>query len=1154
MKQMYLFLICFFLLILGLKAHEPDTLTARKQLEMALVQVDSSNYDKATNIGLEIVQNLKDPANETPDYLVKNTNTLFLFCDTYLLLGDCFNEKSDYEKAISYFQETLNVLGLLDQKKENEAINEFQFTKRVAQTYNYLGNWYLNFGQYQEALDYHQNALNIRQQIWGNFNEKVADSYNNIGNCLYSYGDYQQALFAHDNALNIRLQIFGKNHLDVATSYNNIGLCWMKLNNSNNALPYLEKALKIRQTQLGFQHPKTAQSLKNLGIYHFNNNNIEEAIDNYEKVLEIEKKFYGEQHARIGNTYNSIGNCYIAKKDVQKAMIYYDKAIAIQVSILGDEHPEVATTYSNIAHAFMEKKDYGQAQRFYIKAKNIREVVYQGQNHNDLALSYDDLGRCEALRENFDEAREWHGKALNILPDNHPFTGRVYSNLGNCYFYQKDYEKALSAYHQGNSIFEQSATNPLLVTSNTSNIGICYLKRQQYEAAINSFQNAIERHQLIFGKQHPGLAKDYRNLAEVYFQLGDFKTAQFYISTGIELLKKDNPVTHPSSTVILPNQSYWIDFLHLLSIEAKTAFALAKNGTDEDRISQLEQSDQSYDLALRMIDTLRLSYQVETSKQQLTQHTYHIFEGAIRTCLALWQLKKTDAPIHYLEKAFSIAEKSKSLILLEAFQKTQAQNHAGIPKELLEKEYQLRVDLGYFEKKRNEAAKNGSDSILMVMENHIFDLQEQYKRLIRQFEKDFEDYYRFKYDLETISLMEVQQKVLMDDQAMLNYFVGDSSIFIFLITKTDLQGFEIKRDFPIDAWTKKIRDGIYQFYFAGKDKIDQLNQDYLYYAHQLYQKLVEPVLSTTDLPERLVIIPDSELGYLPFDALIRKMPEQNHRFKSHQYLLKDFAISYSFSATLLAATIAKPSSKAKKEVLAFAPTFENNSRGLAHLEYTPTEAETILGLLDGHLFADTSATLNKFLEMASDYFILHLATHGKTDTKKKVSWLAFTEIPDSLDNELLYVNDLYSMRLNAAMVVLSACETGLGKFQRGEGAMSLARAFSYAGANSVLTTLWSINDKETAHLMELFYGYIKAGEPKDKALWMAKRDFIEAHDSHKDVHPYYWAAYVALGDMKPIKTGNSWWFWGILGISVLGVGIGLSKYSRLVGRSYFLKK
>ena len=100
--------------------------------------------------------------------------------------------------------------------------------------------------------------------------------------------------------------------------------------------------------------------------------------------------------------------------------------------------------------------------------------------------------------------------------------------------------------------------------------------------------------------------------------------------------------------------------------------------------------------------------------------------------------------------------------------------------------------------------------------------------------------------------------------------------------------------------------------------------------------------------------------------------------------------------------------------------------------------------------------------------------------------------------------------------------------------MSLARAFSYAGASSIITTLWNINDKETSHLMELFYAYIKAGQPKDLALQMAKRDFIAKHDAHQAVHPYYWAAYVALGDMEQLKLGGGWWLWGILMLILAG--------------------
>ena len=174
-------------------------------------------------------------------------------------------------------------------------------------------------------------------------------------------------------------------------------------------------------------------------------------------------------------------------------------------------------------------------------------------------------------------------------------------------------------------------------------------------------------------------------------------------------------------------------------------------------------------------------------------------------------------------------------------------------------------------------------------------------------------------------------------------------------------------------------------------------------------------------------------------------------------------------------------------------------------------------LMRGDAVLDKKATKYAFESLVGDYRIVHLATHGKANDKiGDYCFLAFTEQKDSVQNELLYVRDIYNLRLNADLVVLSACETGIGELRRGEGVISLARAFAYAGAKSLVTTLWSVNDKSTLNIMEGFYRQLRKGAPKNQALWQAKLDYL-AKSKSEMAHPFFWAAFVPIGDINPIK-------------------------------------
>ncbi|NJL75556.1 MAG: CHAT domain-containing protein [Saprospiraceae bacterium] len=187
-------------------------------------------------------------------------------------------------------------------------------------------------------------------------------------------------------------------------------------------------------------------------------------------------------------------------------------------------------------------------------------------------------------------------------------------------------------------------------------------------------------------------------------------------------------------------------------------------------------------------------------------------------------------------------------------------------------------------------------------------------------------------------------------------------------------------------------------------------------------------------------------------------------------------------------------------------------------------------LLGGKVIVGEKATVSAFEQQAPFYKIIHLATHGKAnDEVGDYAYLAFTEVFDSLDNEKLYNRDLYHLNLNADMVVLSACETGIGELRLGEGIISLARGFSYAGAKSIITTLWSVDDETTQKLMTQFYTHLKVGMAKDAALRQAKIDFLNTNSSLK-AHPFYWATFIPIGDTQPIEPPSNFfiWMWGLV--------------------------
>ena len=499
------------------------------------------------------------------------------------------------------------------------------------------------------------------------------------------------------------------------------------------------------------------------------------------------------------------------------------------------------------------------------------------------------------------------------------------------------------------------------------------------------------------------------------------------------------------------------------------------------------------------------------------------------------------------------SERSKSLLLYQSIQEADALQYAGIPDSLLKKEYDLRIDITYYDKKRQEKLNDGmeeTDTTVLAISDKLFDLKQEYEALKERFEKKYPEYYNLKYDLSTVSLDYVQDTLLTDDQTLLEYFVGDSSIFIFTVGKSQYDVVEVKKDFPLDSLVRQLQDGLYGYY--GKKQNERTDEvyrqslkNYVEAAPKLYDKLIAPVKG--QLKGQVIVVPDGVLGYVPFEALLSARPKKVSDFDSYPFLLHDHCFSYCYSATLLREMKEKQHKKEpSKELVAFAPFYEGSYSRLdeefgaewdslataldlpgfddvlTRKDFTqlPNSGEEVLAaskLWDGDYYLNADATEDQFNKIAGDYRIVHLSTHGIADPRVgDYSYLAFAEQKDSIENEFLYVRDLYNTQLNADLVVLSACETAAGELQRGEGIISLARAFAYAGAKSILTTLWVVDDAATKDLTKRFYLMLKQGKTKDEALHLAKLNhLIENENARK--HPFFWAAMIGVGDMSAME-------------------------------------
>jgi CHAT domain-containing protein len=266
--------------------------------------------------------------------------------------------------------------------------------------------------------------------------------------------------------------------------------------------------------------------------------------------------------------------------------------------------------------------------------------------------------------------------------------------------------------------------------------------------------------------------------------------------------------------------------------------------------------------------------------------------------------------------------------------------------------------------------------------------------------------------------------------------------------------------------------------------------------------------------KRLVIIPDDELNYLSFESL---------QDKNGQYLIQKYSVQYQYSTSLLKKETAVFSNH---QTLAFAPFVSNSFVDSSiHFEQLPNSLKEV-NSLSGKKFMDSSATKNNFLNALSKYKVVHLATHAVVNTKEdNLSFIAFYPSSNNEQDYLLYSEEIYNLPLNKTdLVILSACETASGGFVKGEGVMSLSRAFAYAGCANIITSFWNANDFSTAYLTNRVHFYLDKNYSIDEALRQSKLDYLNDKSINPRLkNPFYWSHLIFIGNYSPMKSSNYWW-------------------------------
>ncbi|MFN0035779.1 MAG: CHAT domain-containing protein, partial [Saprospiraceae bacterium] len=930
-------------------------------------------------------------------------------------------------------------------------------------------------GQYQLAEEQAERAYHFfRQTPPGSQPGDLAEAAYQRGRALSAQGKDSTAQAFLEEATAALAAIRPSGSVQEASVLMALGNTFFQLGKYDDAMEAAQKALSMQQQLLPENHPDRAAALRFIGNLQVQKGFYRQAIPYFEASLKIGRVCYGASSSKVAGTLSELGEAYLYTGNYQLAISTLESALAVQQRILPAAHSDIARSCQALGSCQKALKKYDHALLYYLQALDIRLKV-AGETSRSVAFCYSDIGQVYLSKQAFEKALEYFQKSSAIMiklgEDHQANYGYVCNDLGRAHFALGNYPEAIRWQQKALALFRSG------FKSDNGEIAavLLYIGRAQsatgdYPAALQSFEEDQRILKRLFGPDYAFLYHADAGKADAY--------RKWYLKTGQDSL------------------------LH----RSRHHYRMAEKG-----IGQQLQTETSAD-----------------AQKKLLAEALPIFEKAISAELLFLKSNPDDAAA--LEKAWQLSEAMHSYLLFSATQEANARQFAGIPDAELQRDSALRAQITALGKKRQSLLQNQglslTDSLVLAANAQIFEKKEAQAQLRAFFEKNYPDYFCLKYERQTSSLAKTQQ-LLAPQQTLLEYFVGDSSIFVFVVQRQGSRVVELKRDFPLTEWVQSMREGI-SGYHATVQKppglYEKTVRQYADAAQKLHEKLLAPLAAW--LTPELIIVPSESLAGLPFEALLSAAPKDLSNFKTYPFLLRRHTVHYAYSATMLHQMMARQHQRPGDGLLAFAPFFDGDTATVA-VRQRDTEQHEFLALpfsgeevfrakkhcgAPSEVLTGKAATKQKFQELAGRFRILHLATHGKANhLAGDFSFLAFSANDENPENGLLSVGELYNLSLNADLVVLSACETGIGEQQRGEGVLSLARAFAYAGAKSVVASLWSVSDQSTMLVMDNFYKETNLGKPKNTALANAKRAHLE--ERPEMAHPFFWAGFVAVGDM-----------------------------------------
>jgi CHAT domain-containing protein/Tfp pilus assembly protein PilF len=937
-----------------------------------------------------------------------------------------------------------------------------------ARVYDSVGRMFVSQGKQEEATKAFQSALDLRTTSPDD-TVSLAQSFTNLGSVAYAGRDLDAAEAHYKRAFTLQERV-APDSLDLAASLNNLGNVAWSRGALDEAEGHYRRALALRE-KLAPNRLEVASSLNNLALVAWSRGDLPAAETLHKRALAIKEELAPES-LTVASSLTNLGILARERGDLASAELFHQRAVALYEQLAPDSL-DCAAALNNLGLVTHDRGEFTSAQDHYQRALAIREKVGRGSLH--VAASLNNLGILAADRGDLSTAEAYHQRALTIKEKQAPDSLDLAHSLNSLAVLAStrgDYDLAQHYETRALAIREKRAPDGLDAAESLDHLGTVALKRGVLNDSVAFHERALAiRSRLGAGslaeaQSHYALALTHREASRPQLASHHFLRATQVLEAQVGQL---GGAQETRSGFRAQFAYFYTDYIDLLVAQQQTAdaFQIFERSRARTLLSMLAERD--------LIFSADVPEEVERERKRIA-----------------WDY---DAALEELAELLP--------------QKDQAQIE------------QLLIQVG--------------------------NLRNRQSQLVDRVRRESPRLASLQYP-EPLGLTQTGT-ALDPGTALLAYSIGKDRSYVFVVTPGG--GLRVH---SLSVGEGRLREEVERFRSliqrAGLGAADI--SPIVERGRQLYDLLIQPAAQTIARADRVLIVPDGPLHVLPFAALVRGTEVTDRRAgPAWQYLVEWKPTHVIVSATVYAELRKARSNRSVREhartIVAFgnpaypAPTGPAAAatqdavmrsmltRGLRLLPLpaTATEVAAIAALYKGtaDVYLGNAATEERAKDVAKSARYLHFASHGLLDERFPLnSGLALTipaEPKPGQDNGILQAWEVFErMRIDADLVVLSACETGLGKEMGGEGLVGLTRAFQYAGARSVLASLWSVADGTTAILMERFYGYLKTGRSKDAALRHAQLDLIRGrtpgsgHAPPRTAHPFYWAGFQLSGEWR----------------------------------------